>query len=207
MVMIVQLLLFKMLEQEAIIFFAYRISPDGDFLWGNDGIQLSNTTAFNASPKVTVTNIGNIVIAWLADDVIIRQKISPEGELLWGDNGITLAGSNTYSWPQLLPVGNDEVIMKYFEDIGTFPAISRSVYAQKLGTNGANLWLQAAVISNAGGISAWTQIFPFINDGNDGFYIAWHDDRDNNMLASIFVNHIGSNGEYYFLQMALKHQL
>jgi len=178
--------------------FAYRISPDGDFLWGNDGIQLSNTTAFNASPKVTVTNIGNIVIAWLADDVIIRQKISPEGELLWGDNGITLAGSNTYSWPQLLPVGNDEVIMKYFEDIGTFPAISRSVYAQKLGTNGANLWLQAAVISNAGGISAWTQIFPFINDGNDGFYIAWHDDRDNNMLASIFVNHIGSNGEILF---------
>lgn len=178
--------------------FVYKISPDGDFLWGNDGIQLSNTAAFDAAPVVTVTNAGNVVIAWSADNVIIRQKISPEGDLLWGDNGITLSGSNTFSWPQLMPVGDDEVIMKYFEDVGTFPAITRSVYAQKIGTNGANLWLQAAVISNAGGISVWTQIFQFINDGNDGFYIAWHDDRDNNMLSSVFVNHIGPNGEMLF---------
>ena len=178
--------------------FAYRISPDGDFLWGADGIQLSNTTSFDASPKVIVTGVGNVVIAWLADDVIIRQKISPAGNLLWGATGITLSGSNTYSWPQLLPVGDDEVIMKYFEDIGTFPAITRHVYAQKLGSNGSSMWFQPAVISNAGGISSWTQIFPFINDGNDGFYIAWHDDRDNNMLSSIFVNHIGPNGELLF---------
>ena len=29
---------------------AYKISPDGAFLWGDDGIQLSNTSAFDASP-------------------------------------------------------------------------------------------------------------------------------------------------------------
>ena len=178
--------------------FAYRISPDGDFLWGADGIQLSNTSSFDASPKVTVTNVGNVVIAWMADNVIIRQKISPSGALLWGDNGITISGINTYSWPQLLPIGDDDVIMKYFEDSGTFPAITRHVYAQKINANGTNGWFQPTIISNAGGISSWTQIFPFINDGEDGFYIAWHDDRDNNMLSSIFVNHIGPNGELFF---------
>lgn len=50
----------------------------------------------------------------------------------------------------------------------------------------------------AGGISAWTQIFSFINDGTDGFYIAWHDDRDNNMLSSVFVQHISSAGTVMF---------
>ena len=178
--------------------FAYRISPDGDFLWGNDGIQLSNTTSFDASPKVIVTNVGNVIIAWSADDVIIRQKISPAGNLLWGVSGITLTGSNTYSWPQLLPIGNDDVIMKYFEDIGTFPNITRHVYAQRFDVDGADVWAQAAVISNAGGISSWTQIFPIINDGSDGFFTAWHDDRDNNMRASIFVQHISSSGQILF---------
>ncbi|MCB0807192.1 MAG: hypothetical protein KDC05_15450, partial [Bacteroidales bacterium] len=98
--------------------FAYRISPEGEFLWGDDGIELSTGPAFDAAPKVCVTNSGNAVFAWQADEVIIMQKISPEGTKLWGDAGITMSGTNTFSWPQLLPVGNDDVIMKYFEDSG-----------------------------------------------------------------------------------------
>ena len=44
--------------------YAYRISPEGGFAWGDDGVALSNSTAFDASPKVTVTSAGNTVIAW-----------------------------------------------------------------------------------------------------------------------------------------------
>ncbi len=175
--------------------FAYRISPEGDFLWGADGLQLSNSpTVFNVSPKVVVTNSGNVIIAWQADNDIIRQKIAPDGTLLWGNNGITMTGTNAYSWPQLLPVGTDDVIMKYFEDSGSFPGITRHVFAQRYDTDGNAVWAQDAVVSTAGGISPWTQIFPFINDGSDGFYIAWHDDRDFNNLASVYVQHIGPDG-------------
>ncbi|MCD4788824.1 MAG: T9SS type A sorting domain-containing protein, partial [Bacteroidales bacterium] len=178
--------------------YAYRISPDGEFTWGEDGLELSNSTAFDASPKVTVTNAGNAIIAWESGDVVILQKITQDGNFLWGDNGITLSGSNRYSWPQLLPVGDDDVILKYFEDSGPLYAPTRHVFAQRYDADGNTVWLQTAVISDAGGISAWTQVFPFISDGNDGFYIAWHDDRDNNMLASIFVQHVGSDGQILF---------
>ncbi len=178
--------------------FAYRISSDGTSLWGEDGLQLSNSNAFNASPKVVVTNGGNIIVAWQADEVTIRQKISPSGNLLWGNDGITLSGSPTYSWPQLMAVGNDSVIMKYFEDTGPVYSPTRHVYAQKYDVNGNAVWAQPALISNAAGISAWTQIFPMVNDDNDGFYIAWHDDRDNNMLSSIYVQHISSEGQVLF---------
>ena len=78
------------------------------------------------------------------------------------------------------------------------PFPTRHVYAQKYGAAGTPVWSSPVAISAAGGISAWTQIFPFINDGNDGFYIAWHDDRDNNMLASTFVQHIRSTGSVLF---------
>ncbi|MEA3475224.1 MAG: T9SS type A sorting domain-containing protein [Candidatus Cloacimonadota bacterium] len=116
--------------------YAYRISPEGDFVWGADGLELSNSTAFDVSPKVTVTNSGNTVIAWQSDDVIIMQKISPEGTLLWGPSGITLSCENTYSWPQLMPVGRDNVIMKFFEDTGVYPMMTRHVLAQKFNANG-----------------------------------------------------------------------
>jgi hypothetical protein len=175
--------------------YAYRISPDGEFVWGADGLELSNSTAFDVSPKVVVTNAGNIVVAWQSDEVIIRQKIAPDGTLLWGANGITMSGSNTYSWPQLLPVGDDDVIMKFFEDSGPSWSPTRHVFAQRYDEDGNPVWAEDVVISNAGGISAWTQIFPFINDGNDGFYIAWHDDRDNNSLASIYMQHVGPDGQ------------
>jgi hypothetical protein len=174
--------------------FAYRIGPDGEFLWGADGIELSTGPGFDVSPKVCVTNSGNVVFAWQADAVVIRQKISPEGTKLWGDAGITMSGANTFSWPQLLPVGEDDVIMKYFEDSGPVWAPTRHVFARRYDTNGNDVWDNPAIISNAGGISAWTQVFPFIHDGNDGFYIAWHDNRANPTMASIYVQHIGADG-------------
>jgi len=178
---------------------AYRISPSGNFVWGADGIMLSNSTAFNAAPKVVVTAAGNAVFAWSADDVIIMQKVSPSGTLMWGSNGITLSSSNRLTWPQLMPVGSDEVILKYFEDSGPVYSPTRHVFAQKYSATGTAVWSSPASISQAGGITAWTQIFPFVNDGSDGFYIAWHDDRDNNQLASIFVQHVNASGVVQFV--------
>ncbi|NQV17324.1 MAG: T9SS type A sorting domain-containing protein [Armatimonadetes bacterium] len=178
--------------------YVYRISPSGEFIWGVDGLELSNSVAFDVSPKVAVTGIGNAVIAWQADDVIIMQKIAPDGTLLWGDNGITLTCANTYSWPQLLPVGTDDVIMKFFEDSGMFPMTTRHVYAQRFDADGNPLWADNTVISNAGGISVWNQIFPMVSDRNSGFFIAWDDDRDNNMLEDSFIQHVDADGQTLF---------
>lgn len=177
---------------------AYRISPDGTFVWGADGIALSNNTGFNAAPKVTCTAAGNAVFAWTSDEVIIMQKINAAGVKQWGADGITLTSVNSLSWPQLMPVGADEVILKYFDDAGSLPYPTRHIYAQRYNSSGSPIWASPTVISNAGGIASWNQIFPFINDGSDGFYITWHDDRDNNMLSSTFVQHVNSAGQVQF---------
>jgi hypothetical protein len=177
---------------------AYRISPSGNFEWGANGIMLSNTMAFNAAPKVAATPAGNIIVAWSADDVSIMQRLSPSGAPQWGPAGITITSANRTTWPQLLPVGNDDVILKYFNDSGLPNAPTRHVFAQRYNPSGTAVWAAPAAISTAGGISAWTQVFPFINDGNDGFYIAWHDDRDNNQRASAFVQHVSSSGTVLF---------
>ncbi len=179
---------------------AYRIAPDGSFTWGADGIALSNSTAFNAAPKVTVTSAGNAVFAWQADAVTIMQKVSPSGDLLWGPDGITLSQSGTtYSWPQLLPVGTDDIILKYFEDTGPSYSPTRHIYAQRYDADGDPVWSSPVEVESTGGMTAWTQVLPFINDGSDGFFIAWHDQRFGpSAPPKVYVQHINSSGQPVF---------
>jgi len=178
--------------------YAYRISPEGSFMWGPDGLELSNSPDFDASPKVTVTSTGNAVIAWSSEAVSRLQKISPGGTLLWGATGITISGPNTYSWPQPFAVENDNVIVKYYDDSGPAWAPTRHVYAQKYNANGTAVWAQPCAISTAGAITAWTQILPIVPDENYGFFIGWYDDRDSNMNADIYVQHVDSSGTCLF---------
>ncbi|MBW6477947.1 MAG: T9SS type A sorting domain-containing protein [Bacteroidales bacterium] len=177
---------------------AYRIAPDGTFVWGDDGIMLSGSTAFDVSPKVTVTEINNAVFAWQSDNVIIMQKISPAGTKQWGDWGITLTSPNRYSWPQLLPVGEDEIIMKFFDDSGPTWAPTRHIHAQRFDADGDPVWPSVTVVNDEGNIQAWHQILSFVNDGNDGFYIAWHDFTMSVAQASSWIQHINSDGVAQF---------
>lgn len=183
---------------------AYRISPDGVFNWGADGMMLSNSTAFDAAPKVTVTSSNNAVIAWMSDNTLIRQKISPQGNKLWGENGITMSGTVAYSWPQLMPVGDDDVLMKYYQDSGPAWSPTRHVFLQRFNASGQGVWPSPAVVSNAGTITAWTQILPMINDDNDGCIITWHDFRVSGTVASAWVQHISNSGQLLFQANGVK---
>jgi hypothetical protein len=177
---------------------AYRISPNGEFVWGADGIMLSDNNAFDVSPKVVVTSVNNVVFAWQSNNSIITQKLSPQGVKIWGENGITHATFNRLTWPQLLPVGEDDVIMKFFEDSGPSWAPTRHILAQRFNANGQSAWNSTTVVYNSGSINAWYQILPFINDGNDGFYIAFYDYRNSGTIASAWVHHIGTDGQPVF---------
>ncbi len=179
--------------------YAYRIAPDGSFIWGDDGLELSNSPAFDVSPKVTVTSSGNTVVTWQSETVIIMQKIAPDGTLLWGANGITLSCADTYSWPQPLAIDNDEILLKFFEDSGVYPMMTRHILMQRFDTDGNAVWASNTVVSNAGGISAWTQVFSIVSDDNNGCFIAWHDDRDFDMDASSFIQHVNSDGSVEFI--------
>ena len=93
--------------------YAYRISPTGQFVWGTNGLALSNNTDFEASPVVTVTKANNAVFAWSRESFLMIQKVSPSGQKLWGENGIQLQGPEEYTWPKLIPVHEDEILMGF----------------------------------------------------------------------------------------------
>ena len=47
-------------------------------------------------------------------------------------------------------------------------------------------------------MSAWTQILSFVSDGEDGFYIAWHDNALSSAVASAWIQHVNAQGEVQF---------
>jgi hypothetical protein len=82
--------------------FVYKISPEGEFLWGPGGIQLSDNPDFNPFPKLLLAADGDIIVSWSrspADTTLAQtvnlQKINPDGTLAWGE-GITLADTLHY---------------------------------------------------------------------------------------------------------------
>ncbi|MCF7919079.1 MAG: T9SS type A sorting domain-containing protein [Candidatus Cloacimonetes bacterium] len=179
---------------------AYKISPDGEFLWGDDGINLSNG-GFNVAPKVTVTENNYCIYAW-ADDYLIQViSISPTGNLTW-DQPIIIDYQDTSNWPQLIPATNDDsegnFLLKYYVNTGPFWAPDRAIYLQKYDAEGNPVWDSPAVVSDAFGISAWTQDISFTTDGSGGAVLAWYDDRFSENTTRAYVQHITTDGTALF---------
>ncbi len=103
---------------------AYRVSPAGEMMWGDNGLMLSNSDAFDVNPQVCATEAGNIVFAWPSQgttNVVIMQKVSPAGDLLWGDNGLTLSSTGiSYTFPFLHPANGDHVFLIWHKETGPF---------------------------------------------------------------------------------------
>ncbi len=193
--------------------FAYKIAPDGTFLWGPDGICLSDTTAaeFEPAPKVTATEVGNVVVAWLKsgnDDVVCLQKLSPTGQKLWGDNGIILQGNTgeRLGYPDVIPVGNDTVIALWKNSTGPFWAPVTRLYTQKFAPDGSPVWSGSGVlIYDLGAIplTAEPQIYP---DYTGGAFYTWYDSPSLSEF-NVWVQHVAANGSLLFPLNGIKASL
>jgi hypothetical protein len=194
-------LVFQDIRQAANNVVAYKISPEGTFLWGNDGIMLSNDTSeenSNMSPTALCLSDGLTIVGWqrfATATTTNLQCLSQAGELLWGTTGITLSligGSCT--WPQLLEADNANVLVKYYEDTGPGWSPTRHIKVQKYDATGQGVWTNPAIVQNLGGISAWTQWLSIDSNNSGGMIIGWHEDRNSDNISESYVQMINSDG-------------
>ncbi len=178
---------------------AYMINPNGDFLWGSNGIDISTGDSFQPSPTLTETSDGNFVFAWItaeASQFIAVQKLSPTGQKLWGASPIIIqSATEQYSWPAVVKSDNGQTILIHTIPNGIYQARIR---AHKLDVNGQLLWGTNGVMIQNNGQMASFQVPEVEPDGNNGALIAWYDGRARNNLSSSFVQHISSTGTLYF---------
>ena len=188
-------------DNDSLHAFAYLVDTSGNMLWGADGIRLSGAGDYQPNPVTTQTSDGNYAFAWIiagSTQEIALQKISLAGQKMWGSDPIIYSSgtSENYTYPAIVPSDNGSVIVVHSGYTGFFTA-PYYTYAQKFDMDGNPLWgTGGLVVENVG---APFYEHPFVmSDGNDGAFVSWYDDRDNNNLFSSFAQHVTSAGTVTF---------
>lgn len=144
---------------------AFKISKEGEFLWGEDGVDLHGgeipSGDFNAALKLTQLTDGSYIFAYMADEIIL-QKVSPDGKVQWGAGKKMGAGA----YPYVIDAGDNEFLLFYQ---------SSGLMARKLDFDGNDIWEQPTVVFSGElnpQIPAWTYLEVIPADG--GFVAGWY---------------------------------
>jgi hypothetical protein len=159
--------------------YAYRISPTGQFLWGANGIALTDSVnVYQANPKVIITSDGNAVIPWQYNNKIGIVKLNKAGTKVWGSTPLMVIGNTTTNEKFNYPIGvksdSASFILYWIGYTGSFISPSNyKTYTQKFSTSGTRLWgnPQDTIWSLGSAQGTYQpQIFP---DGNNGAIYVW----------------------------------
>jgi len=182
--------------------FAYRISPTGQFLWGTNGINLTDSiNAYQANPKIILTSDENYVITWQYENKIAMQKINKAGIKQWGNAPLMLIGnpaiSEKFNYPTGVKSDNGNYILYWIGYTGSFLSPSNyKIYSQKYSPSGTPLWSATQdTIYNLGNGNGVYQPAIF-TDGNNGAIYVWQDFRTGN--SNCYVQRKNSAGQIQF---------
>ena len=173
---------------------AAKVSPTGTLLWGASGMQLTNTTAYVAAPKIAGTSDDGVVVAWTQDSDARVQKLAADGSQVWGADVVLSPSVGTYSASDLHDAGSD-VILSMVHLTGDFYA-PKHLVAQKLDAAGASLWGLLPVAVFDGGSLQFGNFPTFVPDGTGGAVFSWYD--TSSLQLQCYVQHLLADGTEAF---------
>lgn len=182
-------------------FTAYKISPDGKMLWGNDGISLTGDKAYDLVANMNIIQLedGSYVFSWnytAIPDGAMRiniMRLSADGKMLW-ENPVELADDNNhyyYCW--LANAGANEFIMLYAY------GANQTLTAQKYDFEGNAVWPAPLKVYDQGSYPSGVPLHAFVKftgDGKGGAFVGWYDFRGGEKLPLSYVSHITSEGTF-----------
>lgn len=185
-------------------FSVYKISPSGEMLWGEDGVNLNGTEAHAYTTAMNICQLdnGNTVFAWQdeptqEDQFQVRvQIVTPDGQTLLNNNELCLqSATKPYNYPYVVNAGNNEFILVSLQGAG------QVVYAQKYNDKGEAQWNKQTRIYRggfpSGGAPVWT-FMQVIASGDGGAVISWRDDRNGENRWSNFISYVKNDGTLGF---------
>jgi hypothetical protein len=173
-----------------------RIDPDGNLVWGPDGIMV-NTGGDALSPRVAGASDGNIAVAWTQGDALVVQKLDPSGAPLWGSGVSFSPPYGIYFVADLQASDAGNVIVSWVH--GGYPNPPH-LWAQKLAAaDGAPLWGAGHVPVLDSGSLQMGNFPPFTTDGAGGAVFAWYINSDPSpYFLECRVQHVLANGTEAF---------
>ncbi|TKJ38429.1 hypothetical protein CEE37_12995 [candidate division LCP-89 bacterium B3_LCP] len=151
--------------------YAQRLDSEGNRLWGDAGILLSEEE-FHSTLEASPDGVGGFLYTFRHADSndIIVQRVDSTGQKEWGDNGVIVC-DNLYQ--QDIPaITHDEcggayVIWRDYRPPHVFP--SGRAYIQKVDFVGNTIWATNGVQFSSINRQPW--FFQLIPDGEEGFVL------------------------------------
>lgn len=175
--------------------YVYKISPDGEMLWGNDGIHVSILATENISPRVELLSNNDVIITWCENYVSVRiQKISSNGEIQWNEGGIHIV-DNTGDLLNPIPikVDNENFFIQWNHQSGPFWAPDTKLFIQKYDNYGNEMWPSPIIAVGPEQFPTGDYFQEIITNQYGGVYNAWTQMTLSNQSA--IVQNISSDGE------------
>ncbi len=179
---------------------AYKIDINGNSLWGT-GLPLIDSSAQKGiQPSIGFTGQNEIFISWSADSAskkwIAAQRISSSGTILWSNTyriKDTVTNQN-YSHVELFPSGSDDMQFLFFEENGSFPMQTFTLFTQRVHQSGNNFWPAAIKVSTLA-LPPFQKFPRPVPDDNGGFYIAFNAKNPaDTSLLNVYVQNVDYNG-------------
>ncbi len=189
------------IEQRGFIpkLFAQLIDVDGNYLFGDMGLEMTSTDPMAAGqedPNVSYYN-GDFYIGWsdniMNDDAIFIKQVFGQrisnGQKMWGDDGIQLSNSLN---------GNNEIEMELYDVIGNYylwnvASVDRRVV--KVNEDG-EIYDGYSIEGNSiapNGVTVYAGGSGQIHENN--LYYTWGDDREN-VISTIFTQGFQDDGTF-----------
>ena len=179
--------------------YAYRISPAGDFVWGANGIRLSDNDGSDVGQRILATVGGDIVIAWQQDtasngSAVVLHRLSPAGEDVWEPASRVLTSTFGLSIPRMAATSDDGFLLSVVDVQGSSFSSPRHLYLRRFDAAGNELWTPGGTpLNTVGGIGF--QMRPdVLNDGSDGAVCWWYDSHLSNQLHT-WVQRVDAAGQ------------
>jgi len=176
---------------------AYKIAPEGTFMWGDDGIALSLGSGEDMSPTLVVASDGDAVVAWTENDdraetsIIRVQRIAPDGTLRWPEGKtLTPDNENLFVRPQVVAAPDGGFIVMWVETPDMM-STDRVIWAQKFAADGSALWDDPVTVSNSMGIAFYHAPL-MVADASGGAFVAWFGVGQSELKG--FIQHVDSTG-------------
>lgn len=185
--------------------FAYLISPEGNFLWGPNGVSLTDSVNVSQNiPVVTATSDGKYVFAWVYVNVtskIAMQKLDLAGTPQWGSVPVKIAASGIqFNYPKLCASDNGSVIMIWDNYTGNLATTSNiRILIQKFSPAGSIMWSNPQDTVQGLGRVAGISYQPYlISDKQNGCVVSWQEDRNADSRANVYLQRYNSSGQIQF---------
>lgn len=180
--------------------YAYRIAPDGTFLWGPDGVTISDNSDFEADPVIAPLASGDTVVVWPRFDStpgLYLQTIAPDGTELLAHGGVRIAGDGVEApaFERIAPTPDGDFIASFVRDTASFFS-PRHVHAQKYGPDGTPRWGSSPVVVSDAASVPIAHLPSLVLDADGNAVIAWHDTRDGDF--DCYVQRLDASGNPVF---------